>query len=106
MPAMMAMMIPLSMYKPATFQPNNPNNMTSATSLIMGAAMRKENVTPSGMPDSTKPIKSGTAEQEQNGVTTPRDAASRLPSPSRLPPSQARVCSGLKKERKVVMRKI
>ena len=36
----------------------------------------------------------GTAEQEQNGVTMPRVAASTLPTPSRLPESRARVRSG------------
>ena len=66
---------------------------------MVGAAMRKEKVTPSGMPLSTKPMNSGTAEHEQNGVTMPSMAASTLPTPSRLPPSQARVCSALKKVR-------
>jgi hypothetical protein len=37
----------------------------------MGDEMRKEKVTPRGTPPSTKPIKRGTAEQEQKGVTTP-----------------------------------
>ncbi len=72
----------------------------------MGAAIRKEKVTPSGTPDSTKPMKSGTAEQEQKGVTTPRPAASTLPTPSRRPPSNLRVRSALKKVRTVVMAKI
>jgi hypothetical protein len=45
----------------------------------MGEEIRKENVTPSGTPASTKPINSGTAEQEQKGVTMPRSAASILP---------------------------
>jgi hypothetical protein len=43
------------------------NSSTIATYLIMGAAMRNEKVTPSGTPVVTKPMKSGTAEQEQNG---------------------------------------
>ncbi len=47
--------------------------------------MRKENVTPRGTPVVTKPMKSGTAEQEQKGVTTPRSEPSTLPSASRLP---------------------
>ena len=67
--------------------------------MTIGAAMRKEKVTPSGTPDSTKPMNSGTAEQEQNGVTMPRLAASTLPTASRLPASRARVRSGLKNER-------
>jgi hypothetical protein len=41
----------------------------------MGDEIRKEKVTPRGTPASTNPIKSGTAEQEQNGVTMPRSAA-------------------------------
>ena len=64
-------------------------SMITATSLTSGAAIRNEKVTPSGMPDSTKPIKSGTAEQEQKGVTMPRVAASTLPIPWRLPPNSA-----------------
>jgi len=48
----------------------------------MGDDMRKLNVTPKGMPDSTKPINRGQAEQEQNGVTTPSMAASMLPKKS------------------------
>jgi hypothetical protein len=45
----------------------------------MGDEMRKEKVTPSGTPPSTKPMKRGTAEQEQKGVATPSNAASMLP---------------------------
>ena len=36
---------------------------------------------PSGTPACTKPMKSGTAEQEQNGVTMPSSAAMTLPTP-------------------------
>jgi len=53
--------------------------------------------TPIGTPAERKPIKSGTAEQEQNGVTMPSVAASTFPTPSRLPESSARVRSGEKK---------
>ena len=63
----------------ATFQPTSANSRPSATSLTIGAAIRNENVTPSGTPALTKPMNSGTAEQEQNGVTTPRLAAATLP---------------------------
>ena len=63
-------------------------------------------MTPSGMPLSTKPINSGTAEQEQKGVTIPSMAASTLPMPWRLPPKRARVRSGLKKVRMIEIRKI
>ncbi len=67
----------------------------------MGAATRKERVTPSGTPAVTKPMKSGTAEQEQKGVGTPRIAASTLPTDSRLPASMRRVRSGVKKLRRI-----
>ncbi len=40
--------------------------------MTIGLLMRKANVTPSGTPASTKPMKSGTAEHEQNGVTIPQ----------------------------------
>ncbi len=105
-PARIAITSPERMYMPATFQPNRPKSMTTATSLIVGAAIKKEKVTPSGMPLSTKPIKSGTAEQEQNGVTIPSMAARIFPKPWRLPPNRARVRSGLKKVRRIEIRKI
>jgi hypothetical protein len=41
----------------------------------IGEEMRKENVTPKGKPAEVKPMKSGTEEQEQNGVTVPSRAA-------------------------------
>ncbi len=68
-----------------------------ATSLTMGEATRKEKVTPKGTPAVTKPMKSGTAEQEQNGVGTPRRAARTFPTASRLPARIRRVRSGVKK---------
>jgi hypothetical protein len=80
-------------------QPNRPKSRTSATSLTIGAEIRNEKVTPSGTPASTKPMKSGTAEQEQKGVTVPRAAASTLPTDSRRPASAARVRSGVKNVR-------
>ena len=43
-------------------------------------------------------MNSGTAEQEQNGVTMPSEAASTLPTPSARPASKARVRSGEKKD--------
>ncbi len=73
-----------------------PNNSDNATSLTMGAAIRKENVTPSGTPACTKPMNKGTAEHEQKGVTPPRDAAMILAAPSVRPASKARVRSGVK----------
>jgi hypothetical protein len=67
----------------------------------MGAEMRNESVAPSGIPTSTKPMKSGTAEQEQKGVTIPRSAARTLPTDSRFPARMARVRSGVKKDRTI-----
>lgn len=43
---------------------------TAATS-IRGEVIRRENVTPGGTPASTNPIKIGTDEHEQKGVTVP-----------------------------------
>ena len=67
----------------------------------MGAAMRKEKVTPRGIPVVTKPMKSGTAEHEQNGVTTPSREAKTLPRDSRRPLRIRRVRSGVKNERTI-----
>ena len=60
-------------------------------------------MTPSGTPALTKPMNSGTAEQEQNGVTVPSIAASTLPMPSRFPARRTRVFSGEKKLRTTPM---
>src|SRR3989304_3571174 len=65
----------------------------------MGAETRKENVTPRGTPEVTKPMKRGTAEQEQNGVTTPSNAANMFPADSRFPARIRRALSGVKKDR-------
>ena len=71
--------------------------------MTIGAAIRNEKVTPSGTPAETKPTNKGTAEQEQNGVTTPSAAAAILANPSRLPARSARVRSGEKKLRTTPM---
>jgi hypothetical protein len=63
----------------------------------MGAAIRKEKVTPNGIPASTNPMNKGTAEQEQNGVTTPNRLASIFPTKSGFPSSALLVFSGEKK---------
>ena len=73
---------------------------------MTGAATRKENVTPSGIPASTKPMNNGTALHEQNGVTMPRAEASTLPMPTRLPLRSWRARSALKNVRRTVMTKI
>src|SRR4030066_407544 len=67
----------------------------------MGAETRKENVTPSGTPEVTNPMKSGTAEQEQKGVTPPRRDASTFPADSRFPARMRRALSGVKKDRTI-----
>jgi hypothetical protein len=51
-------------------------------------------------------MNTGTAEHEQNGVTTPRPAAAALPTPSRRPPSSVRVRSTDMKLRSTVTKKI
>ena len=77
-----------------------------ATSLTSGLAIRNDSVTPSGTPAATNPMNAGTAEHEQNGVTTPRPAAITLPTPSRRPPSSARVRSRVMKLRSTVTTKM
>ena len=67
--------------------------MPMAISLTKGLAIKKLMVTPMGIPAETNPMNAGTAEHEQKGVMTPRPAAIRLPTPSRFPPSNARVRS-------------
>ena len=64
-PAVMAIRSPVSTYIRAVFQPNKPNSKITATSLIIGAAIRNEKVTPNGTPDSTNPRNNGMAEHEQ-----------------------------------------
>ena len=86
--------------------PNRPSSRAIATSFTSGLAIRKLIVTPSGIPEATKPMKAGTALQEQKGVTTPSPAARTFPMPSRLPPRSARVRSTLMKERSTVTRKM
>ena len=63
------------------FTPNNPTKSPMATSLTKGEVIKKEKVTPNGMPPLTKPINNGTEEQEQKGVTTPKRLAIRYSSP-------------------------
>lgn len=77
MPALTANAMPKPKYSAATFQPNIANSMTTAIWSIIGAATRKVSVMPSGTPADRKPMNSGTAEHEQNGVTAPSRAASR-----------------------------
>ena len=76
-----------------------PASTTTATWFTMGLAMRKDRVTPRGMPASTKPMKRGMEEQEQKGVTAPRPTAiRRAPGPER-PFIMARTRSGVSRAR-------
>ena len=104
-PPAMATASPVARYRAAICQPNSPKSRMSATSLTIGAEMRNENVTPSGTPAVTKPMKSGTAEHEQNGVTMPSAAANTLATISRRPAIRRRVRAGVKNERTTPMPK-
>ena len=79
--------------------PKRPHSITSATSLTIGELIRKAKVTPRGTPASTKPMKRGTAEHEQNGVTMPSPAAANDPGTRPRPASTGRIRSGGKKPR-------
>jgi hypothetical protein len=52
-------------------------NKISEDSLTNGEAIKKAKVTPNGIPALRKPINKGIEEQEQKGVTTPKNAAKR-----------------------------
>lgn len=52
--------------------------ITSDPMSTIGDEIRNENVTPRGSPALVKPMKRGMDEQEQNGVTVPRRAATML----------------------------
>src|SRR5450759_1673832 len=95
-PAMIDITRPVPTYIAATFHPNIPYRRITATSLIMGDEIRKENVTPRGTPDSTKPRNKGIAEHEQNGVTMPNADAIKFPVKVFFPSSALRVRSGVK----------
>ena len=92
----MAIISPVITYIRAVFQPNKPSSRITATSLIMGAAIRNEKVTPNGTPDSTNPRNNGMAEHEQKGVTIPSMEASTFPAKVDLPSSIFRVRSAEK----------
>ena len=68
--------------------------------MTIGAETRKAKVTPSGTPASTKPMKSGTAEQEQKGVMMPNPRRPRAPTTTLRPASVRRTRSGETKERR------
>jgi len=58
--------------------------MATAISFTRGDVIKKAKVTPSGIPPFTNPIKRGTDEQEQNGVTAPKRDARKYSNPKRF----------------------
>ena len=103
---MIATESPVPIYIAVIFHPKSPQSSTIATSFTIGDEIRKEKVTPRGTPPSTNPIKRGTAEHEQKGVTTPSKAASMFPINSFLWESIPLVLSGGKKLRMNEMAKM
>ena len=75
-PPIMPAARPAATYTTVNFQPSSPQSSTTAISLMMGEVMRNDMVMPMGMPAVVKPRKSGTLEQEQNGVMAPNMAPS------------------------------
>lgn len=49
--------------------------MAIEASLTRGEVIKKDKVTPKGIPADRKPINKGIEEHEQKGVTTPKDEA-------------------------------
>lgn len=54
------------------------HSAATAASFTRGEAIRKEKVTPNGIPASTNPMKIGTAEHEQKGVKAPIKEAKKM----------------------------
>lgn len=73
--------------------PNKPPSIIIIISLTRGEAIRKENVIPRGIPASRKLMNKGTAEQEQNGVNTPKPPATRFALNTGIAISRSRVLS-------------
>lgn len=69
--------IPLTTYINVIFHPKDPRNIATATSFTNGDVIKKENVTPNGMPPFTNPMNNGTEEHEQKGVIAPNSEANR-----------------------------
>lgn len=65
-------------YTIATFHPKILISSTNEPKSTIGEEIRNEKVTPKGKPALVKPINNGIDEQEQNGVTVPRSAATTL----------------------------
>jgi hypothetical protein len=97
---------PNKIYRTPTCHPNKLNSIITATSLIIGAAIKNENVIPTGIPVSIKPRKSGIAEHEQKGVTIPSNDAITLPVNNDLRSKYFLVFSGENQERTMPARKI
>jgi hypothetical protein len=55
--------------------PNIPIKIAIDASFTSGEVIRKDKVTPSGIPAERKPTNKGMDEQEQNGVITPNREA-------------------------------
>jgi hypothetical protein len=55
--------------------------MATATSFTNGEVIRKEKVTPRGIPPFTNPINKGIDEHEQKGVTAPKNDAKKYSNP-------------------------
>jgi hypothetical protein len=64
--------------------PKIPRNIAIATSLTSGEVIKKEKVTPRGIPALRKPTNRGMDEQLQNGVTAPNSDANRYSSQKSL----------------------
>lgn len=60
-------------------------NINVAISLTKGELIKKAIVIPNGMPAVMNPIKSGMDEQEQKGVTIPKNTARKYPYQRFLP---------------------
>jgi hypothetical protein len=105
-PATTAMVMPVSTYNAAICQPTIPASMTTPIWLISGEVIRKVSVTPSGTPAATKPMNSGTEEQEQNGVIAPKTAASANPTATWRPTIRSRTFSGGTADRARLIAKI
>jgi hypothetical protein len=78
-PPIIATLRPNPIYSIVIFQPNIEKSIAIAISLFIGADIRKENVTPSGILADKNPKNSGIAEHVQNGVMIPNSDASILP---------------------------
>ena len=89
-----------------TRQPNRLNSMANGDLVDHRAGDQEAQGDSDRDAGGDEPDERGDELQEQNGVITPSPAAITLPTPSRLPPSRARVCSMLMYERSTVTMKM